>query len=61
MISLSALRTAVQIGVVLYELVKKELSGEPEPKTGPLPWKDVERIRNAQIIPESHKVRPPKK
>jgi hypothetical protein len=51
-----AAKAVYPYAVIGYELIAHELRGnEPEPM--PLTWKDVDHIRRAQQIPESHKVK----
>lgn len=62
MISLAAItgaaRTVVKIyktGVVVYELVRRELRQEPEPM--PLTYRDVDHIRSQIARATAHKVK----
>jgi hypothetical protein len=45
----------VRLGIVVYELVKKELFPS-EPEVPPLPFRDVLNQNNASHVPEKNKL-----
>lgn len=55
------IRTAVKVGVWVFEAIRTEVRQASEPKSQPWPYRNVKLKNDATHVPDAHKVRTPKR